>query len=66
MQGRVSYYNAERGFGFILVDGESTSLFFHVKNLQPGYAPMLDDHVEFQLFNLNPKGPRAVLVKPLG
>ena len=30
--GSVKFYNDARGFGFILVDGDQTEMFFHIQN----------------------------------
>lgn len=37
MDGKVTYFNRERGFGFIRTDGEPDDLFFHISDVEdPG------------------------------
>lgn len=32
-EGKIKSYNAERGFGFIAIDGKAKDLFFHIQHL---------------------------------
>ncbi|MDD3050197.1 MAG: cold shock domain-containing protein [Candidatus Cloacimonetes bacterium] len=66
MKGKVKWFNANKGFGFILTEDETKEYFVHwksivtksnneLKTLEPGEA------VEFDLFNTD-KGIQAINV----
>ena len=48
MKGTVKFYNTEKSFGFIKVDGQK-DIFFHKSALEKGYIPEDDDYVEFRV-----------------
>ena len=59
-QGTVKFFNANKGFGFIVQDS-GNDLFFHVSEIQ-GQEPQDGDKVEFEVGE-GRKGPCAVSVK---
>lgn len=60
--GRVSFFNQEKGFGFIKEDGTQQSFFVHINNLS---GPVKEnDKVSFEVGH-GPKGPIAENVKLL-
>lgn len=68
--GTVKWFNAEKGFGFITVDGAESEhqqdVFVHYKAIDmPGYK-VLDEgqSVEFEI-GQGAKGPQAEAVRPL-
>ena len=48
MTGTVKFYNTEKSFGFIKVEGQK-DIFFHKSSLEKGYVPKDDDYVEFRV-----------------
>ena len=62
-QGTVKFFNASKGFGFI-VQESGADLFFHVSEIQ-GQEPQDGDKVEFEVGE-GRKGPCAVSVKVTG
>ena len=48
MNGVVKFFNTEKGFGFIKVEGQK-DIFFHKSALEKGYVPEDDDYVEFRV-----------------
>ena len=62
-QGTVKFFNASKGFGFIVQDNGS-DLFFHVSEIQ-GQEPQDGDKVEFEVGE-GRKGPCAISVKVMG
>ena len=58
--GTVKFFNATKGFGFIIQDN-GTDLFFHVSEVQ-GQEPQDGDKVEFEVGE-GRKGPCALSVK---
>ena len=48
MTGTVKFYNTEKSFGFIKVEGKK-DIFFHKSTLEKGYVPEEDDYVEFRV-----------------
>ena len=63
LSGRVSFWEEERGFGW--VEYEAGSLFAHIREFEKGIVPRKGDEVTFQT-GLDPKGrPCARAVVPL-
>jgi CspA family cold shock protein len=64
-QGTVKWFNAEKGFGFIAVDG-GPDVFVHYSAIQvDGYKTLdQDQRVEFEV-SQGQKGPQAELVRPI-
>ncbi|MBP8006304.1 MAG: cold shock domain-containing protein [Acinetobacter sp.] len=48
LEGKIKKYNAERGFGFIEVDGNQSDIFFHVTDFpQAAGEPKLGERLKF-------------------
>ncbi|HEX6234639.1 MAG TPA: cold-shock protein [Jiangellaceae bacterium] len=62
-QGTVKWFNSEKGYGFIAVDG-GNDLFVHYTSIQmDGYRSLEDgQRVEFEVGE-GPKGPQAEQVR---
>ena len=65
-QGTVKWFNAEKGFGFITVDGGGSDVFVHFSAIQTsGYRTLEENQrVEFTA-GQGPKGPQAEQVRPV-
>ncbi|MGH3939200.1 MAG: cold-shock protein [Pseudonocardiaceae bacterium] len=65
-QGVVKWFNAEKGFGFISVDGGGPDVFVHFSAIQGDGYRSLDENqrVEFES-SQGPKGPQAESVRPV-
>ena len=65
-QGTVKWFNAEKGYGFIAVDGGGPDVFVHYSAIESTGFRSLDEgqRVEFQTTQ-GPKGPQAENVRPL-
>ena len=66
-QGTVKWFNAEKGFGFIAVDGGGADVFVHFSALADtgGYRSLYENQrVEFET-TAGPKGPQAETVRPV-
>jgi cold shock protein len=65
-QGTVKWFNAEKGFGFISVDGGGPDVFVHFSAIQTSGYRTLDENqrVEFEVTQ-GQKGPQAENVRPL-
>lgn len=61
--GKVKWFNAAKGFGFIRAEGVERDIFVHYSAIQmEGYKALKDeDTVEFDLVD-GPKGPQAANV----
>ena len=64
-KGTVKWFNAEKGFGFIVPTDGSDDLFFHITQCAEGYeAPQEGDLVSYEVGE-GRKGPQAVSVELL-
>ncbi|WP_114561109.1 cold-shock protein [Desertihabitans aurantiacus] len=65
-QGTVKWFNAEKGYGFIAVDGGGADVFVHYSAIDSHGFKTLDEgqRVEFETTQ-GPKGPQADRVAPL-
>ena len=65
-QGAVKWFNAEKGFGFIAVDGGGADVFVHYSAIQSDGYRSLDEgqRVEFEITQ-GQKGPQADAVRPV-
>jgi CspA family cold shock protein len=63
MNGKIKRLLADKGFGFIAVDGQEKDLFFHANELKGVSFPELKegDEVTFEVGE-SPKGPKAINV----
>jgi cold shock protein len=64
--GTVKWFNAEKGFGFITVDGGGADVFVHFSAIEAsGYRSLEENQrVEFEI-GQGPKGPQAESVRPI-
>ena len=62
--GKVKWFNAEKGFGFIAVEGGGPDVFVHYSAIQAdGYRSLEEDQtVEFEITQ-GQKGPQADAVR---
>ncbi|MDO0930318.1 cold-shock protein [Streptomyces sp. DG2A-72] len=65
-QGVVKWFNAEKGFGFISVEGGNTDVFVHYSAIQSDGDRVLEENqrVEFEVVQ-GAKGPTAERVRVL-
>lgn len=63
-QGTVKWFNSEKGFGFIAVDGGGADVFVHFSAIDAsGYRTLEENQrVEFEVTQ-GPKGPQADKVR---
>jgi CspA family cold shock protein len=66
-QGTVKWFNAEKGYGFISVEGGSSDVFVHYTAIQmQGYKSLEEgQRVEFEVVQ-GQKGPQADNVRAAG
>lgn len=67
-QGKIKFFNAQKGFGFIAPDDGGKDIFVHRNNVEDlGFDQGLEDDeaVEFEVEE-TPKGLSAINVKSLG
>ncbi len=63
-QGKVKWFNAQKGYGFI-EQAEGNDVFVHVNELAPGVGTLNEEQqVEFEVTE-GRKGPQAVNVRPV-
>ncbi|MPZ28502.1 MAG: cold-shock protein [Micromonosporaceae bacterium] len=65
-QGTVKWFNAEKGFGFISIDGGGADVFVHFSAIDgTGYRSLEENQrVEFEVTQ-GPKGPQADKVRAI-
>jgi cold shock protein len=65
-QGTVKWFNSDKGFGFINVDGGNEDVFVHFSAIESNGYRSLDENqrVEFEVTQ-GPKGPQAERVRGL-
>ena len=63
--GKVKWFNAEKGFGFITQDGDGPDLFVHFSAITDDGFKTLEENqkVEFEI-GQGAKGPQATEVRP--
>lgn len=63
-QGTVKWFNGEKGYGFIFVDGGGSDVFVHYSEIDASGYRNLDEgqRVEFEV-GQGPKGPQATGVR---
>ena len=66
MQGTVKWFNADKGFGFIAVDGGGSDVFVHFSAIQGDGYRSLDENqrVEFDVVQ-GQRGPQAENVRAI-
>ena len=63
--GTVKWFNADKGYGFLAVDGQDDVFVHWSKIVSDGYKTLEDgQHVEFQIVD-GPKGREADAVTPI-
>ena len=64
-QGTVKWFNPDKGFGFINLDGGDADVFVHFSAIESSGFRSLDEdqRVEFEVTQ-GPKGPQAENIRP--
>jgi CspA family cold shock protein len=63
MTGTIKKIIADKGFGFISVEGQEKDLFFHSKAVSGSFTDLHEgDTVSFEVDESGPKGPAAINV----
>ncbi|MCK9511950.1 MAG: cold-shock protein [Pigmentiphaga sp.] len=64
--GTVKWFNAEKGFGFIVPDAGGKDLFAHFSEIQGnGYRTLEENQRVSYVAGQGPKGPQATKITPL-
>lgn len=64
--GIVKWFNAEKGFGFIMPDSGGKDLFAHFSEIQgAGYKTLEENQRVSYVAGQGPKGPQATKITPL-
>ncbi len=64
--GIVKWFNAEKGFGFIVPDSGGKDLFAHFSEIQgSGYRTLEENQRVSYVAGQGPKGPQATKIQPL-
>jgi CspA family cold shock protein len=65
-QGTVKWFNAEKGYGFITLDGGGQDVFVHYSSIEMSGFKVLEDGqaVTFEI-GTGDKGPQAEAVRPV-
>ena len=62
-RGKVKFYNADKGYGFIKGDS-GQDYFYHISDVaDEDYTPKADDRVKFEVVT-GKRGPKAGFVQP--
>ena len=61
-QGKVKFFNEDKGYGFIVDKKNHNSIFVHANDLEPGLKLRQNEHVTFEIEPGN-KGVKAVNVR---
>ena len=66
-QGTVKWFSAEKGYGFIAVDGSNDDVFVHYSAIEASGFRLLEEgqKVEFEITQ-GPKGQQADAVRVIG
>lgn len=62
VQGKVKFFNRNKGYGFIDVPDQEKGIFFHYSDVLEDRDLEENDEVEFEMGE-GPKGPKAINVK---
>lgn len=65
-KGKVKWFNADKGFGFLTPDDGGVDVFAHFSLIEGrGYRSLIEGQdIEFEV-NDGPKGPQAAGIRPL-
>lgn len=61
--GKVKFFSTKKGFGFIIRDGDSAEIFFHISEVDGGRELRENDRVTFGVKD-GKKGLNATEVRP--